>query len=859
MLRRDFLSFLAGLAAVAAIPAPAFAGPLEDGEAAWARGDLAAAIAAWEAALAVEKDPTKRVDLQLRLAGAHRELGAVDIAKGYLDQAEATGLLPARVANDRGLWLLAVGNAPAAEAKLKAAFEAARAASDPALAATAASNLGLARMALGRPDEAGKAFEAARLLFVTLADDRGRADALTNAGLAHRRAGRLREARTALDEAVTLFRAANDTLGAVDASNDLGIVLQSLGLDEQAQPLYERALADATDVRRKAAVTANLATVHHRRGELRRATELYAIAEAALVAAGRPDEAVAIALQRALLGEPDPVTYRDLYQRAKDPRVRATAALNLAGLIWKEQPDTASTLAAEARTLTAGLGASAWRADFLEGRILLQTGKSDAGMAKFKAAVDALKASRRSLSESEAKSFRAEYAKVYEALVEANLGAGDTRGAALAAERMVLADHDEPLIPADQASTDLRALSDRQSWLERELAGASPSQATAIREQLGAVQSEFAGKVDELRASYPHFAELVRTDPEDLEAVRKELPPGVVVVQPVVLPSKLVILLYRRERLVVREVAVTSTELTKAVYLVAKSLRAADTWDPDWTKTQCDKLGTWLYAPIADELENATTVVLSATGVFRQLPFALLRHNGAWLAEKVPVVSVTHVGSLRTAAKPFKVDAKAMLLVGNPDGTLPGAEAEVKAIAKGYKGATVLVGDEGTRDTVLADCTGRTTVHLATHGLLDAQFPDKSHIVLTGYPELIGRLVYREIPGLGTWLDRTRLVVLSACQSALPGDLVSGYGTPPMAVNGLAGQFRRAGVETLVASLWSVSDEGTMALMTVFYERLRKGEDIGRALQAAQKSMIASTAYAHPFYWAPFIVVGDWR
>ena len=126
-------------------------------------------------------------------------------------------------------------------------------------------------------------------------------------------------------------------------------------------------------------------------------------------------------------------------------------------------------------------------------------------------------------------------------------------------------------------------------------------------------------------------------------------------------------------------------------------------------------------------------------------------------------------------------------------------------------------------------------------------------------PDVVGRLVYREIPGLGMWFDRTRLVVLSACQSALPADLVSGVGTPPMAVNGLAGQFRRAGVETLVASLWMVSDVGTMALMTVFYEHLQKGDDIGRSLQAAQKSMIANAAYAHPFYWAPFIVVGDWR
>lgn len=856
MLRRDFLWALAGLGAVAALPVHAWAGALDDGDAAWSRGDLAAAITAWEAALAAEADPTRKVELLLRLAGAHRERGELKKAGERLTAAEATGLLAPRVANDRGLWLLASGDAPAAETALRAAFDAARGANDPQLAGTAASNLGLARMALGRPDEAGKAFEAARTLFATLGDAHGLADALTNAGLAHRRAGRLRDARAALDEAVTSFDKVGERLGAVDARNDLGIVLQALGLDEAAAPLYERALADAPDARRKAALTANLATIAHRKGDVARARELYGKAEALLQAEGRADEAVAVALQRALLGAPDAAEYRKLYERAKEPRVRSTAALNLAGLVWRESPAEAAKLAAEARQLAGG--SVAWRCDYLEGRVALQGGKREAGVALLKKAVDALEATRRSLSDAEAASFRGEYAKVYEALVDASLSGGDTRGAAVAAERMALADHEEPPVPADAVSGELRALADRQSWLERQLAGAPPEQAAALKAQIGQVQAEFSARVDELRASYPHFAELVRTDPEDLESVRRDLAEGVVVVQPVSLPDKLVLLVYRRERITAREVPVTAEALGKQVALVCKSLRAADTWDPEWTAQQCDALGAWLYTPLADELASAKVVVISSTGVFRQLPFALLRHDGHWLAERVSVANVTHVGSLRTRAKPFKIEAKSLLLVGNPDGTLPGAEAEVKAIAKTYKAAKVLVGKEGTREAVLEACAGRTVVHLATHGLLDASFPEKSLIVLTGHPDPAGRLAYREIPTLGPHLDRTRLVLLSACESALPGDVVAAQGKPPMAVSGLAGQFRRAGVETLVASLWSVSDDATMALMTTLYTRLSAGDDVATALVAAQRGLLAGPL-AHPFYWAPFVVVGDWR
>ncbi len=855
--RRDFLRQLAGLAAVAAIPAPARAGAAADGQAAWDNADLAGAVTAWEAALAAETDPTRRVDLLLRLAAAHREQGALAHADARLTEAEATRLLPVRVANDRGLYLLAAGDVPAAESTLRGAFDAARAAGDPALAATVASNLGLARMALGRPEEAGKAFDAAHTLFQSLNDAVGRADALTNAGLAFRRAGRLREARIALDEAVRIFTAKGDRRGIVDASNDLGIVLQSLGLDDLAGPLYQAALDQRPDPRRAAALTANLATVFHRKGDLSRARSLYTRAEALLTDAGRPDDAVAIALQRALLGAPDVAQYRELLARARDPRIRATAALNLAGLVWRTAPEEATRLAQDARAAAGGLGTAAWRADFLLGRIALAAGRAAEGRALLQQAVGALEATRGRLSDAEAAAFRAEYAAVYEAMVEANVGAGDQRGAAVAAEQLALSDHEAPPVPDDAVSAELKALTDRQVWLQRELAGASPERAEALRAQLGAVQAEFSARVDALRVSYPHFAELVRTDPEDLEAVRRELPDGVVIVQPVSLPGKLVLLVYRRDRLGVREVPVDAAALTKAIGAAARSLRAADTWNPEWTRTQCETLGGWLWTPIADDLADATTVVISATGVFRQLPFALLRHGGKWLVEHAAVASITHVGSLRTAAARFKLDSGALLLVGNPDGSLPGAEAEVAAIAKAHRGARVLVGPEGARDAVYAACTGRQVVHLATHGILDAAFPDRSHIVLAGYPEPEGVLGYREIPGLGTWLGNTRLVVLSACESALPGDLAAGR--PPMAVNGLAGQFRRAGVETLIASLWSVDDAGTMALMTAFYAALGKGEDLAAALRTAQRALLADPALAHPFYWAPFIVVGDWR
>ena len=153
-------------------------------------------------------------------------------------------------------------------------------------------------------------------------------------------------------------------------------------------------------------------------------------------------------------------------------------------------------------------------------------------------------------------------------------------------------------------------------------------------------------------------------------------------------------------------------------------------------------------------------------------------------------------------------------------------------------------------------------MHLATHGVLDSQAPERSYIVLAGPADSPqdGRLGYLEIPGLYEPLRDTQLVVLSACETAVPlaaqGDAVQGAG---LEIAGLANQFRRAGVPRLLASLWQVSDESTAALMLRFYEALGEGRSPAAALATAQRAMITHPEFGHPFYWAPFILIGSPR
>lgn len=145
-------------------------------------------------------------------------------------------------------------------------------------------------------------------------------------------------------------------------------------------------------------------------------------------------------------------------------------------------------------------------------------------------------------------------------------------------------------------------------------------------------------------------------------------------------------------------------------------------------------------------------------------------------------------------------------------------------------------------------------LHIATHGLLNAERPQFTGVVLSlvGNKSGDGFLRTDEIFNLGL---NSRLVMLSACETGL-GRQKRGEG-----VIGLTRAFMYAGAPTVGVSLWSVADQSTAQLMTDFYKRLLATPDSSpsAAMRAAQQNMIAGKRYAAPFYWAPFVLVGEWR
>ncbi|MDT5060258.1 MAG: hypothetical protein QOH63_717 [Acidobacteriota bacterium] len=145
-------------------------------------------------------------------------------------------------------------------------------------------------------------------------------------------------------------------------------------------------------------------------------------------------------------------------------------------------------------------------------------------------------------------------------------------------------------------------------------------------------------------------------------------------------------------------------------------------------------------------------------------------------------------------------------------------------------------------------------IHIATHGLLNAERPQFTGIVLSlvGNKSGDGFLRTDEVFNLNLGGS---LVMLSACETGL-GKEKRGEG-----VIGLTRAFMYAGAPTVGVSLWSVADKSTADLMTDFYKRLLATPDASptASMRAAQVAMIAGKKYSAPFYWAPFVLVGEWR
>lgn len=277
-----------------------------------------------------------------------------------------------------------------------------------------------------------------------------------------------------------------------------------------------------------------------------------------------------------------------------------------------------------------------------------------------------------------------------------------------------------------------------------------------------------------------------------------------------------------------------------------------------------------LVEPVAHELQNIRTVCIVPDNFLWTLPFqALTTKRGNYVVEQyalyyAPSLSVLHEMNDRSRQT---ITNGSLIAFGNPVigrdeklnqdlCPLPEAETEVTEVAAavGSKGKKVFVGREAYEKTFKALASAYTTIHLATHGVLDNRDPLYSHLLLTkteGDIENDGSLEAREIMNMHLNAD---LAVLSACETG------NGRISPGEGVIGMSWAFLVAGTRSMVVSQWRVNSASTSQLMKNFYEAFARRQDRGNkseALREASIRLLKDPRYRHPFYWAGFVLVGS--
>jgi len=388
---------------------------------------------------------------------------------------------------------------------------------------------------------------------------------------------------------------------------------------------------------------------------------------------------------------------------------------------------------------------------------------------------------------------------------------------------------------------------------------------------LAQTKSDYLKQAQAFLTRYPQyraqFVDQQTVDPKALAKFADRLPAGTLAIQFFPSPDALYMFVVAPGgSFQVKRQELAQSELYKLIKAYRQYLERGATerlsWSDDGSETYrrnlppfkelTQKLSAHLLGPIEAELKANKNIILIPNDLLLYLPIhALMRTqpdgSSRFLAETHTISYLTQL-ELADIINPGTANLNAPLLaLANPDGTLPAASREIREIGKLRPSVTTLDGAQATKASFLSMAGKFPDLHLATHGILDPERPEKSYLLMAGADEESQRLSIAEIAGLR--LSPNGMAILSACETAV------GEQVPGAALVTLSAAFSQAGSQSVMASLWKVEDAATRDLMIAFHGALAK---VGRvnALQQAQLAVLKNPQTAHPFYWAPFVLIG---
>lgn len=405
-----------------------------------------------------------------------------------------------------------------------------------------------------------------------------------------------------------------------------------------------------------------------------------------------------------------------------------------------------------------------------------------------------------------------------------------------------------------------------------------------LRKQLAEAEQAYGSFIAKVRKQDKEQVSLMSVEPLTLKDVQELLDPGTTLIEYFVTSSVTYAWVVERDKLQFARVDLSKEKLSSQVKTLRESIFALG------ERQKFNEASVSLYQHLIQPLLPHITgkeLIIVPHDVLHYLPFhALLSPEGRYLIEKYPIYYLSSASLLQfTKEKRRAGMGDKVLALGNPDLGDPSmnlrfAELEAKEIQGLYPQSTVLLRNEATEEKSKALSPQNDIIHFASHAELSEEDPLSSAILLAKDGKEDGRLEVREIFGMDL---KANLVVLSACETGL-GKISSGD-----ELVGLTRAFIYAGTPSVVASLWKVEDSSTAALMASFYKNLKTMTKV-EALRQAQLQLIRgearsdllarrgiggvgklgevpevkpvsseplSVSTSHPYFWAPFILVGD--
>ena len=524
------------------------------------------------------------------------------------------------------------------------------------------------------------------------------------------------------------------------------------------------------------------------------------------------------------------------------------------------------------------------------GDILRQTGKPAEAVPYYQKAIEQIE-STRGLLESE--EYRQSYfeggVNVYERMIRDLVASGRTEEAFNYSERARSRAFLDVLGTKVQLANVKSGLLHEEMALQERVAGLKARLQSAdehpsdLRRELREAERAYDSFLAKVRKQNKEQTSLMTVEPLTLKEVQELLQPGITLVEYFVGQVTTRVWIIEKERMQYVGIRLGKQDLAERVKTLRDSIFALG------EKEKFNESSTSLYQELIQPIlphASGRELIIVPHDVLHYLPFHALRSpDGRYLIEQHPVYYISSASLLQFVKEKKTAGGKKVLAFGNPDlgdpeKNLEYAELEAEEVKNVYPQSTVYVKKEASEEKSKSLSPTHDILHFATHAQLNEDDPLSSAVLLANEGKEDGRLEVREIFGMEL---KANLVVLSGCETGL-GKLSTGD-----ELVGLTRAFIYAGTPSVVASLWSVDDSSTAHLMASFYRNLKTMSKV-EALRRAQLELIRgegrsdllarrgvggigklgettksesasrgpiSISTSHPYFWAPFILVGD--